>query len=216
MSETRDYYVYGLWAPGAFEPDLIRYVGMGHGKRAFCPPCHRSKRVKAWIAEMGEEPLFDIIAADLTRDEAFYREREEIAKYGREGIDEGGRLLNVSTGGAGNPGWKSDDETRAKRGAKLSARNKATWAAMTPEERVEKMAARTAAAATVNRGRVVSDSTRGKMADAQRNQSQETRAKRAATFKARQAARSPEERSAQASRAAKALWAKRAAMEIAA
>jgi hypothetical protein len=263
MSERSDFYVYGLWTPGAFDLDQIRYVGKGCGMRVIAR--RRSKRVAEWIAEVGE-PHFDLLAANMTEAEAFALEIELIAKYGREGIDEGGVLWNVTTGGAGAPGqkmspdaiaktvaalrgrpksaehraalsaakkgkpqteaqiagavarrgWKHTAASRAKLGAALSARNKASWSAMTPEERSEKMADRTAAAATANLGRTFSPEHRAKIAAAQTNPSPETRAKRSVAVKAYLATKSPEERSAAASKAAKALWAKRAAMKIAA
>jgi NUMOD3 motif len=163
MSE-RSYYVYGLWAPGAFEPDQIRYVGKGSGKRAFDYPSRRTKRLKAWIAEIGEEPLFDIIAANLTRDEAFALEIETIAKYGRE--CDGGTLLNVTTGGAGAPGNKHTAEARARMSAALKGKPKSP-------EYVEKMRGRAptaaiGAAADLHRGKPLSDSHRAALSAAHR------------------------------------------------
>jgi hypothetical protein len=79
----------------------------------------------------GREPLFDIISANMTQAEAFALEIELIAKHGREGIDEGGKLLNVATGGAGAPGVKASPEQIAR----LTAANYARWAAVSPEER---------------------------------------------------------------------------------
>lgn len=105
----RDYYVYVLYAPDDIMFERPRYVGKGCGVRAFCSPSGRTKRVKDWIAEMGEEPNFDLIAANLTEAAAFALEIELIAKYGREGIDPGGVLLNISLGGEGVSGseWPS-------------------------------------------------------------------------------------------------------------
>jgi hypothetical protein len=93
-----DYYVYSLHAPadGLEHP---RYIGKGSGRRAVDKT--RSTRVRAWIDELGEKPFFDIIAANLTEAEAFALEIELITKYGREGIDEGGVLLNADKGGGG-------------------------------------------------------------------------------------------------------------------
>jgi hypothetical protein len=149
--ERSDYYVYALYAPDD-HLEHPRYVGKGKGRRVIATRGRRSKRVRAWIDELGEEPFFDLIACNLTESEAFALEVETIAKYGREGIDDGGVLLNVSTGGAGAPGYKHSPEHIEKvagsnRGRKRSpeaieqttAANRAYWAAMPPEERKAKM-----------------------------------------------------------------------------
>ena len=84
MSERSDFYVYALYAPGDRLLEHLRYVGKGCGRRAIQSSAgRRSKRVLEWIAEVGE-PLFDLLAANLTEAEAFALEIELIAKYGRE------------------------------------------------------------------------------------------------------------------------------------
>ena len=170
MSEQSDYYCYALYAPDD-NLEHPRYVGKGRGRRAINNQRgQRSKRVRQWIEELGEEPFFDIIAANLTESEAFALEIELIAKYGREGIDEGGVLLNVSTGGAGAAGVKLSEE----RLAALSI-------------------FRTAA----NLGRKASDVTRARMSAAHKGKqkSPEHIAKVMAAIHAANAAKSPEERS---------------------
>jgi hypothetical protein len=155
MSEERSFYVYGLWAPGAFEPAQIRYVGKGSGNRAFDSK-RRSKRVKNWIAQVGE-PLFDILYANLTAAEAFALEIETIAKHGREGIDPGGVLLNISLGGAGPNGMKLSDGHRA-----IALVN------LTKGRSPEAAAARS----TAMKGRKLSDEHRAKVSAAKRGTKQ--------------------------------------------
>jgi hypothetical protein len=152
----RDFYVYSLHDPRKdFALEYPRYVGMGSGTRAISNTGRqRSKRVKEWIADMGVEPFFDLIAANLTEADACVLEIETIAKYGREGIDPGGTLLNVALGGPGARGVKLSDERRAKlsavhRGKVMSAESRAKMreaqAARSPEERSAAARAREAA-----------------------------------------------------------------------
>jgi hypothetical protein len=186
MTERSDYYVYGLWALyAALEPDLIRYVGKGRGRRVIGSKLTRSKRVKDWI-EIGE-PLFDIIAANLTEVDAYDLEIQTIAKYGREGIDLGGVLLNVSTGGAGAAGYKHTAAALAKLSAVSLGR-----------KRGPPSADHCANLAAANRGRKHTDVARANMAAAQKARADAmTQEERSAIAKAREAAKSLDERKAQ-------------------
>jgi hypothetical protein len=101
MPARSDFYVYVLFHPDDREMLFPRYAGKGQGVRAFGHPGSRSKDVQRWMKEElgGEEPLFDIIHSNLSEGWAFVWEIKTIARYGREGRDEGGVLLNRSIGG---------------------------------------------------------------------------------------------------------------------
>jgi NUMOD3 motif len=110
----QNYYCYALYAPSDRLLEHPRYIGKGRGDRVFRTGRQRTKRVQAWIAELGADPLWDIVRSGMTQAEAFALEIELIAEHGREGIDEGGTLLNVSTGGAGASGYKHSADSLAK------------------------------------------------------------------------------------------------------
>jgi hypothetical protein len=158
VSERSDYYVYALFHPDDRDFAFPRYIGKGWGMRVVAHRTKRARRVAEWIAEMGDEPLFDIIAANMTETAAYALEVELIAKYGREGLDEGGVLKNVALGGPGARGVKVSPD-RLVSAAQLAAladgraAAKARFASMSSVERKARAARGLAAAAIANRGR---------------------------------------------------------------
>jgi len=76
----------------------IFYIGLGCKDR---PYEFNAGRSKEWIEyiNINGKPKVTILYNNLTIDEADKIERELILKYGRMGIDEGGILLNKSSGG---------------------------------------------------------------------------------------------------------------------
>ncbi len=101
------FYVYTLHDPRDF--GHVIYVGKGSGNRAINFRS-RNKHVREFIAEHGE-PFFDIAAAQMTEELALMLEAALIAKHGRIGIDEGGTLFNIATGG--QPGRPNLSEIEA-------------------------------------------------------------------------------------------------------
>lgn len=94
----QSYYVYGI-----FDPDSDRpfYIGKGHGKRAYdhlkrtCAPANNKKhRFIETIREKGKEPLVLILFNYLLEQDAYDLEELLIASFGRDGIDDGGILVN--------------------------------------------------------------------------------------------------------------------------
>jgi len=214
MTERSDFYVYCLYDPADRLLEHPRYIGKGWGMRVVAHRTKRSARVTEWIkSELhGEEPFFDIIAANLTEAAAYALEIELIAKYGREGIDEGGKLLNVSTGGPGARGVKRSPEAIEKTTAALRAANigrkhsDETRARMSAAQKGRKHSPESIErSASAHRGRKRSDETRAKMKKSPEQcaaisaalrgkpKSPDAVAKTAAANRARWAAMSPEE-----------------------
>ncbi len=153
------FYVYALFHPLDHDFAFPRYIGKGHGVRAFCKPDRRTAPVRQWIAELGgEEPLFDLLAANLFEDEALSLEVDLIKLCGRQ--CDGGPLLNISAGGTGvsNP----PPSVREKIGAAQHGRKKS------PDE-IAKLSA-------ANRGRKHTADARAKISAAQRGRKRSTHA----------------------------------------
>ena len=106
MDEERKYYVYIYLR----EDGTPYYVGKGTGYRAY----DKHRRLKP------PEDLNRIIfhAENLTEEEAFAIEIEQIKKYGRVDNDTG-ILRNLTDGGEGSSGVIPSEETRAKMRAKM-------------------------------------------------------------------------------------------------
>ncbi len=123
----------------------VFYVGIGKGNRAWNKWAGRNKFWDNYVNKHGFE--VEIIAEGLTRKQAGKVEIDLIAHLGRRQIDEGGVLVNRSTGGDGGSGgythteeWKKkhkerhlgkpkgplSDEAKAKLSKALTGR-KVTW-----------------------------------------------------------------------------------------
>lgn len=104
MDEERKYYVYMYLR----EDGTPYYVGKGTGDRAYS----KNRTIKP------PKDLSRIIfhAQNLTEEEAFAIEIEQIKKYGRVNNNTG-ILRNLTNGGEGFSGWIPSEEDLAKRGA---------------------------------------------------------------------------------------------------
>lgn len=123
----------------------VFYVGIGKGNRAWNKGAGRNKFWDNYVNKHGFE--VEIVAEGLTRKQAGKIEIDLIAHLGRRQIDEGGVLVNRSTGGDGGSGgythteeWIQkhrerhlgkpkgplSDETKAKLSKALTGR-KVTW-----------------------------------------------------------------------------------------
>lgn len=104
------YYVYTHLNPITKE---VFYVGIGKGNRAWNQWAGRNKFWDNYINKHGFE--VEIIAENLTRNQAGKIEIQLIAELGRRQIDEGGVLVNRSTGGdGGNIGYTHTEEFKQK------------------------------------------------------------------------------------------------------
>lgn len=108
----KDFYVYLHRKATTGE---VFYVGKGKGDRALSIK-HRNSR---WNRTQKKHGLIVEIAQDgLQEWAAFELEKDLIALYGRE------NLSNMTDGGEGTSGWVQSEETKAKRGAAISAKTK--------------------------------------------------------------------------------------------
>jgi hypothetical protein len=99
------YYVYTHLNPLTKE---IFYVGIGKGNRAWNQWAGRNKFWDNYVNKYGFE--VEIIAENLTRNQAGKVEIELIAHLGRRQIDDGGTLVNRSSGGDGGSGGYTHTE----------------------------------------------------------------------------------------------------------
>jgi hypothetical protein len=98
------FYVYHLIDPRS---NLPFYIGKGTGQRAWSHlkesdviNVYKSNKINE-IRSSGLEPLVTIVSDKLDEQSAFQLEIEEIKKYGRKNIDQGGILTNLLPGGTG-------------------------------------------------------------------------------------------------------------------
>lgn len=98
----------------------VFYVGIGQDPRR---PYKRCQRTALWHRYVNKyDYTVEIIAENLSREDACELEMLLISEYGRLKIDEGGILVNRTLGGEGtmgctwNIGRKCSDETKAKIG----------------------------------------------------------------------------------------------------
>jgi len=99
------YYVYTHLNPQTKE---IFYVGIGKGNRAWNKGAGRNKFWENYVNKYGFE--VEIIAKNITRNQAGKIEIELIAHLGRRQIEEGGTLVNRSLGGDGGSGGYTHTE----------------------------------------------------------------------------------------------------------
>ena len=99
------YYVYTHLNPQSKE---IFYVGIGKGNRAWNQWAGRNKSWENYVNKYGFE--VEIIAENITRNQAGKIEIELIAHLGRRQIEEGGTLVNRSLGGDGGSGGYTHTE----------------------------------------------------------------------------------------------------------
>ena len=107
-----DFYVYLISRPDG----RPCYVGKGRGNRFRYHENHTHNKHLASIyknaAAAGLKMGISFLHADLSSDEAFRLEANEIAKIGR--LSNGGPLVNMSDGGDGSSGWKATPQTKAR------------------------------------------------------------------------------------------------------
>jgi hypothetical protein len=210
------FYVYVYRDPRPTKDRQPVYVGKGCGNRANAHWLRGNKVNRifdAWlraIRKAGLEPIIEIIAEFAVEAEAFDKERELIALFGRKDLKQG-PLCNCTNGGEGFAGLVVTDEHRARMSAaakvrpseayrsdafvrKMSEDSKRKWA--TAEYRAKTCAAMVAAANTEAQLVRKSEATAAGWANA------ETRRRRIDGIKA---SRTPELR-AQIGAACAALW----------
>jgi hypothetical protein len=102
----REYYVYTHLNPKTKE---IFYVGIGKGNRAWNRWAGRNQFWDNYVNKHGFE--VELVAENLTRNQAGKLEIDLIAHLGRRQIDEGGTLVNRSIGGdGGSEGYTHTEE----------------------------------------------------------------------------------------------------------
>lgn len=104
-----EYYVYVHLNPKTKE---IFYVGIGKGNRAWNQWAGRNKFWENYVNKHGFE--VELISENLTRKQAEKIEISLIAELGRRQIDEGGTLVNRSSGGEGSTGYTHTEEFKQK------------------------------------------------------------------------------------------------------
>jgi hypothetical protein len=90
----------------------IFYIGIGFGNRAWNKWAGRNKFWENYVNKYGFE--VDIIVDNITRKQAEKTEIDLIANLGRRQIDEGGVLVNRSSGGEGSVGYTHTEEYKIK------------------------------------------------------------------------------------------------------
>ena len=103
------YYVYVHLNPNTKE---VFYVGIGKGNRAWNQWAGRNKFWENYVNKYGFE--VELISENLTRKQAEKIEISLIADLGRRQIDEGGTLVNRSSGGEGSTGYTHTEEFKQK------------------------------------------------------------------------------------------------------
>lgn len=104
-----EYYVYVHLNPNTKE---VFYVGIGKGNRAWNQWAGRNKFWENYVNKHGFE--VELISENLTRKQAEKIEINLIAELGRRQIDEGGTLVNRSSGGEGSTGYTHTEEYKQK------------------------------------------------------------------------------------------------------
>lgn len=112
------YYIYTHLNP---ETKEVFYVGLGKKNRAW-NPSGRNNFWQNYVNKYGYE--VEIIAENLTRKQAAKIEMELIAKLGRKQLDEGGTLVNRSTGGEGSIGYTHTEEFKREMSKKRKGKTK--------------------------------------------------------------------------------------------
>ena len=90
----------------------VFYVGIGTGNRAYNKWAGRNKFWDNYVAKHGFN--VEIIQDNLTRKQSEKIEIKLIAELGRRQIDEGGILVNRSSGGDGSTGYTHTEEFKRK------------------------------------------------------------------------------------------------------
>jgi hypothetical protein len=114
------YYVYTHLNPQTKE---VFYVGIGKGNRAWNKGAGRNKFWENYVNKHGFE--VEIIAENITRNQAGKIEIELIAHLGRRQIEEGGTLVNRSLGGdGGSEGYTHTEEWKRHQSEKRLGKKK--------------------------------------------------------------------------------------------
>jgi hypothetical protein len=117
------YYVYTHLNPQSKE---IFYVGIGKGNRAWNKGAGRNKFWENYVNKYGFE--VEIVAENLTRNQAGKIEIELIAHLGRRQIEEGGTLVNRSLGGdGGSGGYTHTEEWKRQHSERQLGKKKKPW-----------------------------------------------------------------------------------------
>jgi len=169
------------------------YAGKGKGRRCFVhlKPWHLkhdSNKLKVNIIKKirkgGEEPIVEIVKEDLTEDEAFQIETEQIKLYGR--IEDGGLLANMSDGGEGQSGYRFTDEVKRSLSQMFSGDKNPFYGKKHSKESLEKIG-------DINRGKVLDDEWRKKLSESTKGRKKSEEHKKKIQMALKQRQKSPEE-----------------------
>lgn len=169
------------------------YAGKGKGKRCFVhlKPWHLkhdSNHLKVNIVEKirrdGKEPIVEIIKTDLTEDEAFQIETEQIKLYGR--IEDGGLLANMSDGGEGQSGYHHTEELKKSLSEMFSGVKNPFFGKSHSEDSLKKIG-------DTNRGKILNTEWREKLSKSTKGIPKSEEHKRKIQLAHKQRQKSPEE-----------------------
>jgi hypothetical protein len=99
------------------------YVGKGKGDRAY-------DKTRTACNAPTDPARIVLIAENLTEEDAFWLEIEEIAKYGRR--CDGGSLFNLTFGGEGTSGYKHKSDTKLILAEQKKGENNPNWGGLKP------------------------------------------------------------------------------------
>lgn len=103
----------------------VFYVGIGKGNRAWNRWAGRNNFWENYVNKYGFE--VELIAENLTRKQAEKIEMQLIASLGRRQIDEGGTLVNRSSGGDGSKGYTHTEEFKRKLSEERKGKKRNPW-----------------------------------------------------------------------------------------
>jgi group I intron endonuclease len=169
------------------------YAGKGKGQRCFVhlKPWylkHDTNQLKVNIIEKirkgGEEPIVEILKKDLTENEAFQIETQQIKLYGR--IENGGLLANMSDGGEGQSGYHHTEELKKEFSERFSGDKNPFYGKSHSEKSLKKIG-------DTNRGKILNEEWRKKLSESSKGRKKSEEHKKKIQLAHQQRQKTPQE-----------------------